>query len=117
MGKRPAEAYCPRWLRQSLRQRRWNASKTQAFDRTAETWIMVATLFTPSFNFNVGHLSCPFSEEPMLEKPAASTVVEVICQGSPKDMGLAQGGGAKNKVQGALHALPHLGREFLESPA
>ena len=52
----------------------------------------------------------------MLEKPAASTVVEVICQGSPTDMGLAQGVGAKNKVHGALHALTKLEAFRLQQP-
>ena len=47
---------------------------------------------------------------------AASKVVEVICQGSPKEMGLAQGAGVENKIHAALGDLAKLEAFRLRQP-
>ncbi len=52
----------------------------------------------------------------MLTKPAASKVVEVVCQGSPKEMGLAQGAGVQNKIHAARQTLTKLEAFRLQQP-
>ena len=52
----------------------------------------------------------------MLTKPAASKVVEVICQGSPKEMGLAQGAGVQNKIHAVRLILTKLEAFRLQQP-
>ena len=45
------------------------------------------------------------------------TLVEVICQGGPKEMGLAQGVGAQNKIHGARQILTKLEAFRLQQPS
>ena len=47
---------------------------------------------------------------------AASKVVEVICHGTPKEMGLAQGAGVENKIRAALRDLAKLEAFRLRQP-
>jgi len=44
----------------------------------------------------------------MATEPISPSVVEVICQGDSREMGFAQGAGAKNKIHGAHQALIEL---------
>ena len=52
----------------------------------------------------------------MLTEPAACNLVEVICQGSPREMGLAQGAGVRNKIHAAREALTRLEAFRLQQP-
>src|SRR5262245_30621943 len=52
----------------------------------------------------------------MLMAPPHSRIVEVICEGAPHEMGLAQGVSAKNKIQGARLALANLEAFRLQQP-
>lgn len=47
---------------------------------------------------------------------SASTVVEVICQGSAKEMGFAQGAGLQHKIHGARQVLAKLEAFRLQQP-
>lgn len=48
--------------------------------------------------------------------PAHPTVVEAICEGSPRDMGFAQGAAVRSKVRGACEALADLEAFRLQKP-
>jgi len=52
----------------------------------------------------------------MLAKPAQSTVVEVVCQGGPREMGIAQGQGARAKIHAARQVLAKLEAFRLRQP-
>jgi hypothetical protein len=52
----------------------------------------------------------------MLTKPASSEIVEVVCRGRPREMGMAQGAGARNKIHAARQALEELEAFRLQQP-
>ncbi len=52
----------------------------------------------------------------MLTKPSASKVIEVLCQGTPREMGLAQGVGVQNKIHAARQALTKIEPFRLQQP-
>src|ERR1700722_5216478 len=56
------------------------------------------------------------SEHPMHTKPAGSRMVEVICKGSPREMGLAQGAGVRGKIHSARQVLTQLETFRLQQP-
>jgi hypothetical protein len=52
----------------------------------------------------------------MLAESAAAQVVEVVCQGKPREMGFAQGAGVKRKIHDARQALEDLEAFRLQQP-
>jgi hypothetical protein len=52
----------------------------------------------------------------MLARPATSPIVEVICQGEPRTMGVAQGHGARKKIRAARRVLARLEAFRLQQP-
>jgi len=52
----------------------------------------------------------------MPNNPTTSSIVEVICQGDPREMGFAQGAGAKRKIHGTRGALAELEAFRLQQP-
>ena len=52
----------------------------------------------------------------MLSMPTRSAVVEMICAGAPREMGLAQGAAARPKIQAARLALAELEAFRIQQP-